>query len=133
MKRRISLVITILLMVVVAGCTQGKAGYKDGTYDGKADKWEYGAEDATVVIEKNQIKSITLRRLTTEGAEVNYDDWAGQTKDGKTYPNLKQYRVDMAQKMLDKQTYDVDTITGATTSTKNWKISVQRALEKAKK
>ncbi|WP_432405409.1 FMN-binding protein [Wukongibacter sp. M2B1] len=111
--------------------TEGK--YKDGTYEGKGDPWEYGSEDATVVIENEKIEEITLRRLDKEGNEVNYDDWTGQEVDGKTYPNLKQYREDMANEMIEKQSYEVDTISGATVSTNNWKIAVKRALEEASK
>lgn len=106
--------------------------YKDGTYDGAGDAWDYGMENATVVVDDSKIVSITLRRLDKDGKEVNYDLFAGQTTDGKVYPNLKQFRTDMAEQMIDRQTYDVDTISGATTSTKNWKLAVQRALEKAR-
>ncbi|WP_432661868.1 FMN-binding protein [Wukongibacter baidiensis] len=107
--------------------------YKDGTYEGKGDPWEYGSENATVVIADGKMEEITLRRLDKEGNEVNYDDWAGQEVEGKTYPNLKQYRKDIAKEMIEKQTYEVDTISGATVSTGNWKIAVKRALEEATK
>ncbi|AST56920.1 FMN-binding protein [Thermoanaerobacterium thermosaccharolyticum] len=39
----------------------------------------------------------------------------------------------MANEMIKKQTYNVDTIAGATETTTNWKIAVKNALEKAKK
>ncbi|EKQ54335.1 MULTISPECIES: FMN-binding protein [unclassified Clostridium] len=79
-----------------------------------------------------KIKKITLKRLDTNGQEVDYDQWTGAEVDGKKRPNLKQFRVDMAKTMVDKQTAEVDTITGATTTTKGWVQSVERALEKAK-
>ncbi|MEG6614754.1 FMN-binding protein [Pseudoclostridium thermosuccinogenes] len=106
--------------------------YKDGTYEGKGDAWEHGSEDATVEIANGRITSIVLRRLDDKGNEVDYEKWTGQEVDGRVYPNLKEYRVEMANRMIEKQTYDVDTISGATVSTKNWKVAVQRALEKAK-
>lgn len=109
--------------------TEGK--YKDGEYRGEGNPWEYGAEDATVVIKDGKITDITLRRLDKEGNEVNYNDWTGEEKNGKTYPNLKQYRMDLAKEMVDKQTYEVDSISGATVSSDNWKMAVKRALEKA--
>jgi len=112
---------------------QTKVEYKEGTYTGTGDKWQYGNEDATVVISDGKIKSINLRRLDLSGNEVNYDNYAGQEVDGKVYPNLKQYRLDLADKMIEKQTYDVDSISGATVSCENWKLAVKRALEKAKK
>ncbi|WP_423241293.1 FMN-binding protein [Petroclostridium xylanilyticum] len=35
--------------------------------------------------------------------------------------------------MLQKQTYEVDSVTGATISSINWKLAVKRALEKTVK
>ncbi|MDI3312481.1 MAG: FMN-binding protein [Thermoanaerobacterium sp.] len=115
--------------------TTPKVSYKDGTYTGAGPKWSEGSEDATVVIKNGKITSITLRRLDKSGKEINYDKWTGQKdpKTGKVYPNLKKFRVDMANEMIKKQTYNVDTIAGATETTTNWKIAVKNALEKAKK
>ncbi|MBZ4644619.1 MAG: hypothetical protein JG777_108 [Clostridia bacterium] len=111
----------------------GSTSYKDGTYTADGDKWQYGNENATVVIKDGKMTDITLRRLDIEGKEVNYDEWAGQEVDGKKRPNLKQFRKDLASKMLEKQTYEVDSISGATVSSNNWKLAVQRALKAALK
>lgn len=107
--------------------------YKDGTYEAEADKWEYGQESAVVTIEGGKITKVELKRLDTNGKEVNYDEWTG-TKDatGKVKPNLKQFRIDMANKIIEKQSAEVDDIASATTSSKGWKTAVQRALDKAK-
>ncbi|MDK2805475.1 FMN-binding protein [Thermoanaerobacterium thermosaccharolyticum] len=115
--------------------TTPKVSYKDGTYTGAGPKWSEGSEDATVVIKNGKITSITLRRLDKNGKEINYDKWTGKKdpQTGKVYPNLKKFRVDMANEMIKKQTYNVDTIAGATETTTNWKIAVKNALEKAKK
>mgnify|MGYP000106122714 CR=1 FL=1 len=110
----------------------GTAGCRDGTYDGTGDEWEHGNEDATVVILDGVIKSIVLRRLDTDGNEVDYNSFAGQDVDGMVYPNLKEYRFDLAEAMLEKQTYKVNVISGATISSENWKLAVERALNKAK-
>lgn len=111
------------------------AKYKDGTYTGAGPKWSHGSEDATVVIKGGKITDITLRRLDTSGKEVNYNQWTGKKdpKTGQTYPNIKKDRIDMAKSMIKKQTYNVDTIAGATESTTNWKTAVKNALDKAKK
>ena len=108
------------------------AGLKDGTYEGTADPWDYGQESATVTIKDGKITDIDLKRLTKDGKEVNYDEWTGAEVDGKARPNLKQFKEDMASKMIEAQSYDVDTIATATVTTGNWKVAVQRALEKAK-
>ncbi len=144
MKKILSAALAIFLTFSLSACTKtakksdenkgtttGK--YKDGTYTGKGDPWQYGSEEAIVEIKDSKITSIILKRLDKEGKEVNYEDWRGQEVGGKVNPNLKQYRMDMSKKMLEKQSSDVDTITGATVSTKNWKVAVQRALDQAKK
>lgn len=106
--------------------------YRDGTYTGTGDRWEKGYENATITIKDGKITNITLRRLQPDGKEVDYNQWTGKTINGKTYPNLKDYRVEMAKRMIDKQSPDVDTISGATTTTNNWKVAVRRALDQAK-
>lgn len=106
-------------------------GYRDGSYTGEGDPWEHGNENATVEIADGKIESIVLRRLDTEGQEVDYELFSGVEKDGRFYPDLKKYREDMAKEMVEKQSADVDAIAGATISTKNWRLAVERALEKA--
>ncbi len=105
--------------------------YNDGTYTGTGEKRDYGYEDAIVVIEGGLIKSITLRRLDSDGAEVDYDMWTGEEYDGKTYPNLRKYRYDLAEDMLEIQSPEVDEISGATDSSIGWKDAVREALQKA--
>lgn len=107
--------------------------YKDGVYTAYSDKWKFGQESAVVTIKHGKMIYVTLKRLDTNGKEVNYNDWIGQKEtNGSIKPNLKKYRVDMAKRILTNQTYQVDTIAGATVSTSGWKLAVQRALDKAK-
>jgi|GEM_PF-963321 len=113
------------------GTGTGTPTFKDGTYEAFGDKWQYGNENATVVISGGKITEVTLRRLTTEDKEVNYTEWTGAEVGGQKRPNLKQFREDMAKEIIAKQSTDVSEIAGATVSVKNWKIAVQRALEKA--
>jgi uncharacterized protein with FMN-binding domain len=105
--------------------------YKDGTYDALGDPWEYGQESAVVTIKGGKMTTIDLKRLDKAGKEVNYEEWTGQTVNNQTRPNLKQFRIDMAKKMLESQATKIDTVAGATVTTANWKIAVDRALAKA--
>jgi uncharacterized protein with FMN-binding domain len=106
--------------------------YRDGVYEGKGDAWEYGNEAATVVIRDGRITAVALKKYSKDGIEVDYNEWAGQTVNGNTIPNLKQYRLDLAESMLQAQTYRVPSIRGAAISCENWKLAVKRALNKAK-
>lgn len=110
-----------------------KPKYKDGTYTALDNKWAHGQESSTVTIKSGKIIYIRLKRLDTSGKEVNYNDWVGKKQaNGEIKPNLKKFRIDMANRMLAKQTSNVDTIASATVSTTGWKVATQRALDKAK-
>lgn len=150
--KKIGIVVCIIMIMSLLGCntttktptTQGTAQsnkgthtttakYKNGTYTALSDKWKYGRESATVIIRGGKISYILLKSLDTAGKEVNYNDWIGKKQaNGEIKPNLKEFRVDMAARMMAKGTYQVDTIASATVSTRGWKIAVQRALDKAK-
>lgn len=108
--------------------------YKDGTYSGKGDPWENGQEEARVTVKDGKITDVSLKRLTKDGkSEVDYSLFDGKVHNGKQYPNLKEFKVTMEKKMVEKQSAKVDTIASATTTTKNWTIAAQRALDQAKK
>ena len=80
-------------------------------------------------MQKPRHRLYRAKRLDDNHVEVNHDDWDG-TMDG--FPNLKQYRVDLANAMITKQSADVDSISGATASSNGWKAAVNAALAKAK-
>lgn len=110
-----------------------KGIYRDGIYTEEGDIWRYGNENATITVKSGRITEIILRKLDNTGKEVNYEEWSLEnTNDGKK-PNLKEYRLDLAKKMLDKQSYDVEAVAGATISSENWKTAVKKALDKAGK
>ncbi|HEY5583561.1 MAG TPA: FMN-binding protein [Ruminiclostridium sp.] len=107
--------------------TTSASAYKDGTYDEKGDAWDKGQEEANIVITDGKISAVTLKRLEKTGKEVDYTKY-----DGTEFPNLKEFKVAMANDIIAKQSADVETISGATISTTNWKVAAQRALDKAK-
>lgn len=110
------------------------AGYKDGTFSAKGDPWSKGQEEAVVTIKGGKIADINLKRLNSDGkTEVDYNLFDGKVHNGTKYPDIKDFRVTMAKNMIEKQSAKVDTIAGASTTTKNWTIAAQRALDQAKK
>lgn len=121
------------LTVTLTACgssdtSNGDISYNDGTYTGESEKREFGYEEAEVTIEDGKITNIVLKRMTPDGEEVDYDEWTGE--DDK--PNLKQFRIDMAEEMIEKQSYEVDAIATATETSEGWKEAVKNALEQAK-
>ncbi|MCF6464388.1 FMN-binding protein [Clostridium sp. Cult2] len=133
--RKVLLAILIIasLTVTLTACgssdtSDGDETYKDGTYVGQSEKREFGYEEAEVTIEGGKITNIVLKRMTPEGEEVDYDEWTGEGD----RPNLKQFRIDLAEEMIEKQSYEVDAIATATETSEGWKEAVKNALEQAK-
>lgn len=131
MKKIIGIIILTVGITALVACSSqevssSNGAYKDGTYKAEGDKWDFGSEDATVVIKDSKIEKITLRRIDTEGNEVDYK--AYHEMGG---PDLSIARNELSETILKKQTFEVDSLSGATISSGNWKIAVEKALEKA--
>ena len=88
--------------------------YKDGTYTGEADGFG-GTIQVEVKIEKNKI------------AEINVV--SAEKEDGAYLSMAK----DIIPKIIDAQSADVDTVSGATFSSTGIKNASEQALEKAVK
>lgn len=127
MKKFLTVMLTLALVLVLSSC--GKSKFFDGTFTAQSDKREHGWEEADVVFKNNKIVSITLRRMDAEGKEVDYSEWTGESR-----PNLNLYRKQLAEKMMEANNpTKVDTIAGATESSRGWIQAVDRAIEKARK
>jgi uncharacterized protein with FMN-binding domain len=131
MKKVLTIALLFVFTLTLSACGKDTE-YYDGTFTGRSDEWQFGSEQADVRFENNEIVEITLKRIWTDGKEVDYALFDGTNPDGK--PNLKQFRLDLAEDMMasDDPT-DVDAITGATVSSEGWMQAVERAIEKAKK
>ena len=92
----------------------GSANYKDGTYTGEADGFG-GTIQVEVKIEKSKI------------AEINVI--SAEKEDGAYLSMAK----DMIPKIIDAQSADIDTISGASFSSTGIKNASEQALEKAVK
>ena len=92
----------------------GSANYKDGTYTGEADGFG-GTIQVEVKIEKIKI------------AEINVI--SAEKEDGAYLSMAK----DIIPKIIDAQSADIDTISGATFSSTGIKNASEQALEKAVK
>ena len=92
----------------------GSTNYNDGTYTGEADGFG-GTIQVEVKIEKSKI------------AEINVI--SAEKEDGAYLSMAK----DMIPKILDAQSADIDTISGATFSSTGIKNASEQALEKAVK
>lgn len=138
MKKISVAVLSVVLSLAVVGCaakTQNTSNnlsetvtYKDGTYNTKNKSAKGGYEEAVVTIKDGKIQSIELKRLDESSKEINYNEW-----DGTMAPNIKQARQDLAKAIVEKQSIEVDSFTGATASSEGWKKAVTDALAQASK
>lgn len=130
-RRVFSVLLIAMLMVTLTACGGSKgAELKDGTYEAKSDMTDYGYEKALVTVKDGKISEVQLMRMNPDDSEVDYDEWDGTAADGK--PNLKEAKDLVAKQIVEKQSTEVDNITGATSSIDNWKVVVDKALEQAK-
>ena len=88
--------------------------YKDGTYTGEADGFG-GTVKVEVIVKKQKIKEINI--VSADGEDGSYLTMA----------------KDIIPKILDAQSAEVDTISGATFSSTGIKNATKQALEKAVK
>ena len=139
MKKVLGIVLTSVLVLSLAACgakisdtasiSGGVSTYKDGTYDAKKENNMTGYDQSVVTIKDGKIQNVDLKRLDGASQEVNYDFYDGT----KRAPNLKKYKQDLAKAIVENQSANVDTISGATLSTSGWKQTVSDALAKASK
>jgi len=129
MRKIVPIILIVVVITLLWGCRE-RVQYKDGTYTKESENSGYGYEKVIVVIEKGKIKSVDLQRLDSEGKEVDYDEWDGSNN----RPNLKEYRIQLAEEIMEKQsTKDVEAISGATYTTQNWINLVEECLKEARK
>ena len=91
-----------------------ETGYKDGTYIGEADGFG-GTVKVEVIVKKQKIKEVNI--VSADGEDGSYLTMA----------------KDIIPKILDVQSAEVDTISGATFSSTGIKNATKQALEKAVK
>jgi uncharacterized protein with FMN-binding domain len=88
-----------------------KSTYKDGTYYGQGTN-RIGSVAVAVTIQKDKITSVQITDCTTSYSQSYIDD--------------------LPQQVLDRQSSDVDVVSGATRSTEDFQEAVQIALLQAK-
>ncbi|GAA0078927.1 hypothetical protein UT300005_33060 [Clostridium sp. CTA-5] len=131
MKKLFILLLNLLIITSLLSCK--KNIYNDGIFIGKGDNYSYGYDDATISIDEGKMVDLTLRHFDQSGKEINYEDWTGKEVNGITNPNLQKYRGDIIQEVLERQSGEVDIIQEIPEISSNWKLAINRALEKAKK
>lgn len=102
----------------------------NGTFFGSSDATDKGRAVALVTVENGNIVDVTLSATT-----FTKDDVPKEVTKGEDYPYAAYFEAveEMATRFIAANGADVDTFTGATGSSEQWKTAVERALEKASK
>lgn len=132
MKKLIAILLNLLLIFNTISCNANKY-YKDGLFVGIGEPYTDGNDDCTIAISEGRISDITLRHFDSNGEEINYDEWTGKPVNGIINSNLKEYRGDFIEEVLEAQTYDIKSIDEIPIISNNWKLALKRALDQAKK
>lgn len=98
--------------------TSGTSGYRDGTFTGSTAGTRYGDVQVQVVVSGGRITAVNALHLTdADGRSVMISRYAA--------PLLQ-------QEVLSAQSAQVDTISGATTTSEGYLQSLQAALDEAR-
>lgn len=105
-------VVLVVLAALLVGCSSGK--YRDGTYTGEA-QGNNGPVKVSVTVKSGKITDVNV---------ISHNET----------PGLSDAAIEKVTKaIVEKQTWEVDTVSGATNTSKAIKDAVKAALEGAVK
>jgi len=116
-------IVLSLTACLISGC--GPKIYNDGSYMGISQADEHGYAIAEITVKNDKINAVKLVEITEKGVERDYGTYP--------YPKAKEANEEMAKRFVGRQNANVDTVAGATSSSKKYIEAVSFALEKAKK
>lgn len=122
MKKLLAIaVVAVLSLSLLAGCS-AKPVYKDGTYITYSDATDRGYMKAEVTIAKDKITGVKLCGFDSLGIEkpATY-----------TWADFHTATTELPKRFVEKNSWDVDIVAKATSSSNQSKQAVMRALQKA--
>ncbi|QUH24630.1 FMN-binding protein [Serpentinicella alkaliphila] len=133
MKKIIALVLAMVTMLAVVGCTKTEQPstnaptpttnkYNDGTYVAFGNGTDKGYGMVEVTIENDVIVDVQVTEFNGIGVEKG---------EAYTYEAFHTAKAEMPGRFVEANGTDVETVSGATGSSSNWILAVERALEKA--
>lgn len=114
--------VAVMSLSVLAGCSAAKPVYKDGTYTAYSDANDKGDYSAVVTIKGDKITEVKLQGYNGLGVakDANYK-WA----------EYHQAIKDLPARFVEKNTWDIDAVAKATSTSNGAKQAVLRAMQKA--
>lgn len=121
--------IVVFSLALVVGCgteenADSEGDYRDGVYTAVS-QFNRGYVEATVTISGGVITNVEIVEFTDLGVEKIYEDYHQR------FPVLEDAHTTLAADMAENNTWDVDVVTGATSTSEKAKEAVKFALIKA--
>jgi uncharacterized protein with FMN-binding domain len=122
-SRLLAVLAAVMLLAALTGCRPST--YVDGTYQAVSQADPKGYAWARVTIQGDKITGVEIKEITEKMIE----------KDLQTYPweKTREAYTTLSAQFVSKNTWDVDTVAQATSSSRKYKEAVKLALEKAKR
>ncbi|EMT39885.1 Major membrane immunogen, membrane-anchored lipoprotein [Thermoanaerobacter thermohydrosulfuricus WC1] len=138
MKRILVLMLVVVFaLFVLSGCSSKTAsgGYKDGTY--KAEQPNFDSHgwkgQIEITVKDGKIASVTYNEVNKDGQFKRNDQQYAEKMKEKTNITPKEADEKLEQQLIEKQDpAKVDTVTGATETSKTFKELATEALKSAK-
>ncbi len=138
------LVVSMVLVAAAAGCSSNGAEeangsdgsngedavgvYQDGAFTGAN---EDGTAEVTLTIQDDQIVNVQIVEFGRDGEAKDIETYPVCVDDGQE-PLLAEAHPAFVSQMIEENTWEIDTFTGATGSSGSVREAAQNALEEAK-
>jgi len=99
--------------------------YFDGVFQARSKMDEYGYAIAIVTLKDDKMTDVKLKYMDAEGRERDFDTYEYE-------PSVRAFK-ELPEKFIIANSYNVDVITGATSSSNKYKEAVKNALEIARR
>ena len=100
--------------------------YRDGTFEAVSQGNERGYVLVTLTVENDEVTGVTIVEFDGVGVEKIYEDY------GKRFPMLEEAHNELTARMVAENTWDVDVVSGATSTSEKTREAARFALERAK-
>ncbi len=133
-------VFVLLAAMLAAGCAapaepepepappdeNGEEGlFRDGTFEAVSQGNERGYVQVTLTLENDEIVDAEIVEFDGVGVEKVYEDY------GQRFPLLEEAHQTLAGSMIEENTWDVDVVSGATSTSEKTREAARFALERA--